>query len=219
MPLRPLNDSVLAQYEAATSRYQEALIPVVEPNHQWDWLLDRGLSEDAILTNRLGVVVDPLPEHARYEGMVSIPFMNANGQVVGHRFRCVEDHEHEFHGKYNGIAGHPTRPFNLRVIPEAGDSIHVTEGEFDAMILTQAGFPSVAIVGANNWKPHYRVLLDGFEQIHVWGDPDEAGAKFARTVGAVFPETARTVRIVGGDVNEVFLAGGVDALTEALERV
>ena len=217
--LRPLSSSLKAAQTAATERYKEALTPLHGPNPHWDYLLDRGLREETILTNRLGVVHDPNVEHQRYEGMIAIPYLDAKGEdTLAMRFRCIEDHDHRamHHGKYNSLAGSPSRLYNVRSIRGARDVIHLAEGEFDAMILTQEGFPAVAAPGANSWKPHHTIMLGGFEKVYIWGDPDDAGMQFAQKILASLPESAEMVQLKNGDVTDTYLSGGREALEEVL---
>src|SRR5690606_13663290 len=64
----------------------------------------------------LGYVDDPLPGHESYKGMLAIPYIRPtfDGEllVATIRFRCLLDHEHEFHGKYNTMPGDRRRMYN-----------------------------------------------------------------------------------------------------------
>jgi DNA primase len=111
----------------------------------------------------------------------------------------------------------PSRVFNVRAIHQAGDEIHVTEGEFDAIILSKIGLPAVAIPGAKAWKGHHRRMLAGFSRVYVWGDPDDAGAEFVQKVTRSL-RSAKGVRLRGGDVTDTYLAGGADALLALIAR-
>jgi DNA primase len=93
----------------------------------------------------------------------------------------------------------------------------VTEGEFDAMVLTMLGLPAVAIPGAKAWRPHHRDMLSGFSRIYVWGDPDDAGAEFAQKVSSQM-RTAIKVKLRDGDVTDTYLAGGRDALADLIDK-
>ena len=218
--LLPLSDSQVAQMSRATSRYQEALM--VGEDKPFDYLLNRGLSVETVTMFRLGVVDDPLAEHMKYTGMISIPYLDAEGKnTYTHRFRCLKDHscKENHHGKYNSVAGSGTRIFNIRAIQDAGSEIHVAEGEFDAMILTQCGMPAVAAPGANTWQPRHTVMLGGFERVYIWGDPDEAGAKFSGALQSALQGVAVQVRLRDHDVTDTYLEGGKDSLVKALEEV
>lgn len=182
------------------------------------YLMERGLEPETVDTFRLGSVVDPLPGHNRYVGRIAIPYLGQKGEPLTIRFRCIEDHNHRdhFHGKYESVVGDIPRMFNVGAIARAKDTIHVTEGEFDAMILEQCGLPAVAIPGVQLYRPHHRRLLLGFNRVWVWADPDEAGADLLNKVTASLRQ-AKGVRLRDGDVTDTYLSGGADAIHELIE--
>lgn len=208
-PLRPLSASQREALEEATASYQEAVTADVA-----HYLRARGIDQKAAATFRLGVVADPLPGHERFRGYLAIPYLDRNGQPLSIRFRCLNDrhvHREHGHGKYMSITGEPARVYNVGAIHQAGDEIHVAEGEFDAEVLTLAGLPAVAIPGASGWQPHHRRMLAGFSRVWVWGDADDAGAEFTARVCRAL-RTAKGVRLRHGDVTDNYLSGGADAL-------
>ena len=210
--LQPLSESQKEALEEATARYQSAVsVDVIT------YLDDRGISAPAMGMFRLGEVADPLPGHERYRGSVAIPYLDRKGGPLTIRFRCIKKHDHrEFHhGKYASVPGDPPRMFNVGAIFRAKDEIHVTEGEFDAIVLNGIGLPAVAIPGSHLWQPRHRIMLSGFNRIWVWGDPDDAGADMVNKITRALPR-ARGVRLKDGDVSEMFLAGGAEALLSLL---
>ena len=204
--LKPLSASQQEAVEEAVAKYEAAVTPAAAKV-----LTARGIDRDTALAFRLGVVSDPLPEHGRFRDFLAIPYLDKNGKALTLRFRCLQNHEHVGHGKYMSLADDPPRTFNVRAIHEADDTIHVAEGEFDAMILTKVGLPAVAIPGVALWKPRHRRMLAGFNRIWVWGDPDEAGAEFNRKVTQSLAR-AKAVRLHDGDVTDTYKAGGKNAL-------
>jgi DNA primase len=183
------------------------------------YLIARGVDRATADTHQLGVAVDPHPGHERFQGMLSIPYLDRDGRPLSVRFRCLEEHDHRehFHGKYNSVKGDPARVFNVGAIHRAEDEIHVTEGEFDAMVLTRVGYHAVAIPGAQAWRGHHRRMLAGFSRVYVWGDPDDAGAEFVQKVTRAL-RNAKGVRLRDGDVTDTFLAGGAEALHGLINR-
>lgn len=159
-------------------RYHGSLTPEVS-----SYLESRGLSEEVIRGNLLGLVVEPDPAHSQFEGRLSIPFITPTG-VVYMRFRCLHDHDcgDFFHGKYEGPAGSGTHLYNVSALHAADTVAGITEGELDALVATSAGLPCVGVPGANNWKPFYYRLFDDFERVPVLGDGDSAGRQFATTI-------------------------------------
>ncbi|MBB3099425.1 5S rRNA maturation endonuclease (ribonuclease M5) [Actinoplanes campanulatus] len=206
--MRPLSVSQREALEEAVSSYQAQLTADAA-----GYLLARGISREAAVTHRLGVVGNPLPGHNRYAGWLVIPYLDSEGQALQLRFRCMQDHDHRagFHGKYATIKNDPVRMFNVGAIFQAESEIHVCEGELDAIILNMLGLHAVAIPGAELWRPHHRRMLAGFNRIWVWGDPDDAGADFTNKVTRSLRQ-AKGVRLSLGDVTDTYLQAGVDDL-------
>ena len=206
--MQPLTASQMEALEEAVASYEAAL--TVDAAR---WLVDRGLDREVVSTHRLGVVADPFPGHQRYAGMLAIPYLDKDGRPLSIRYRCLEEHDHRaaYHGKYNSMPDEPARLYNIEAIFRARDEIHVTEGEFDALILNKIGLPAVAAPGANGFAWRHQKMLAGFSRIWVWGDPDEAGAEFNRKLTKRMGR-AKAVRMRVGDVTDTYLAGGADAL-------
>lgn len=215
--LRPVPASRVAMLTEAAERYARAVFLAGE------YLDSRGIDQDTSDGFGLGVVTDPIPEHDYLDGWLSIPYRNPRGDVTKIRFRCIEDHGGEScrdlgHGKYLDVTGERQMVFNAGAILTADDELSITEGEMDCMILTQLGLPAIAFPGAKSWHPHHKRMLAGFPYVYIWADPDEAGREFADRVRDDLPH-ARIVPLRDGDVGETFLAGGVDAINEALDRL
>lgn len=213
--LRPLSATEREILEEVTSSWLGHVSEDVEA-----YLDARGIDATARLTSRLGVVGgDVPPEFRKYTGMLAIPYLDRHGDPLTIRFRCLGEHDHraQGHGKYLTMKDDPARMYGIRSIFDAGDVIHITEGELDSIVLNRIGLHSVAIPGANAFKRHHRRMLAGFSRIHVWGDPDEAGAEFNKAITRAMRQ-ARPVPIRGGDVTDTFIAGGADALLALLEE-
>lgn len=220
--LRPITASQIAMTMEAVEQYQAARSEVD------GYLASRGIAEETADTFRLGFVDDPFPGHERMAGYLAIPYLGYNRHGVEEawsiRFRCVPELSHPGqtckalkHGKYQGVSGEHARMFNVRAIRDAGDEIHLAEGELDAIILNQAGFPAVAMPGASQWRYHHTRMLAGFNQVYVWADPDESGSKLLNEVMRTM-RNAAPVRLEA-DVNDTFMQGGYAALDAAVEAV
>lgn len=212
--LQPLSASQREMLEEAVASYEESI-----DVHAAAYLLGRGIEEETAATFRLGVVSDPYPGHERFRGWLAIPYLDRHGKPLSIRFRCMEQHNHRdyYHGKYMSITDEPSRVFNIGAIHRAGTEIHVTEGEFDAVILNQLGLPAVAIPGASGFQGHHRRMLAGFSRTWVWGDPDEAGADFTNRVCRML-RSAKGVRLRLGDVTDTYLMGGDEAIHNLIDR-
>lgn len=218
-PLLPLSDSQREALEEATATYHRGLdLTDAVVQH----LVGRGLDKGVADTFRLGAVDDPMPGHERFRGFLAIPYLGHGDRPLTIRFRCVHEHVHrDFgHGKYMSLPDDEPRIFNVRAIHAAAQSpegvLHVTEGEFDAMVLSKIGLHAVAIPGAHLWSPHFRRAMAGFNRVWVWGDPDDAGADLVNRITRSL-RSAKGVRLRDGDVTETYLAGGADALLGLIE--
>lgn len=190
------------------NRYHESLTEEVR-----SYLEGRGLDRDAVNGSLLGLVVDPDPAHAQFEGRLSIPFITPTG-VVYMRFRCLEQHdckEAPKHGKYEGPYGEEVRLYNVVALHSAETVVAITEGELDALVATASGLPSVGVPGANNWKPFYYRLLDDFEKVIVIGDGDSAGYKFCATLTPNIAAGISRPMPKGHDVSSYVVEHGAEA--------
>jgi DNA primase len=176
------------------------------------YLLDRGLTQETVRTRRLGVVVDPMPGHEAARGYIAIPF-TLKGQIVAIRFRNLGQEG----PKYLQPSGSRIGVYNVDAIHQAAHVLHITEGEFDAMILNQVGLPAIGFPGASTWRGHHGRMLAGFNRLWVWGDPDGAGAEFVQKVTNRLPRSAKGVKLSIGDVTETYLAGGAKFLYSLVE--
>lgn len=178
----------------------------------------RGLTQGTVDTFRLGVVDNPISGHERFVGMMSIPYLSRDGYPLTVRFRCMEQHtcRNHGHGKYMTISEDQARMFNVPALFNAGDTIHVTEGEIDAMILTQLGYHAIAIPGSSLFSLSHSMNLRGFSKVFVWQDPDEAGREFVSKVGRYLPQAVPVTP--HADVNDLFLEGGSDAIHKAVKK-
>ncbi|MCD2462480.1 toprim domain-containing protein [Streptomyces sp. MBT42] len=212
-PLQPLSTSQKEMLEEAVTTYQEHLTPEAA-----GYLMARGIGRDEALAFRLGIVADPAPGHEKYRGMLAIPYLGRGGQPLTVRFRCLAEHNHRdyFHGKYNTIKDDIPRMFNIGAVHQAGDEIHVTEGELDAVILNKLGLPAVAIPGANMWFGRHRRMLAGFNRVWVWSDPDDAGAELTGKITRAL-RTAKAVRLKA-DVTDEYLAHGAEHLLAKVKK-
>lgn len=213
--MQPLSASQReAMEEAATSYHLEAQLTGAAD----EWLAARGIDAELAATFRLGVVADPFPGHERFRGWLAIPYLDKDGKALSMRFRCLSEHQHRdfSHGKYMSIKDEPSRVYNVGDIHRAGDEIHVSEGEFDAMVLHKVFGYACGFPGAQGWSAHHRRLLAGFSRIYVWGDPDDAGAEFTQKVTRSLRQ-AKGVRLRTGDVSDTYRAGGADALRSLLD--
>lgn len=186
------------------------------------FLSARLLEREHATGNLLGVVSEPaIPEHARFVGRLSIPFVTPAG-VVALRFRCLEDHACREVGchKYDSLAGIPTRLYNVAALHTTGSRVGCTEGELDALVATHVlGLPSVGVPGIKSWKPHFGRCFADYEEVLVFADADEdeeKGIKHARRAVKEIGEAGRLMLPPAGlDLTEFVQRDGVEGVRSA----
>lgn len=188
-----------------------------------EYLTSRAITPGVAGTFRLGVVREPLVGHESYTGRLSIPYLTPAG-VVNFVFRCLTPQcegcklkpDDGGHPKYVATTLDRTL-YNVNDLATKGQVIHITEGEMDALTLSTAGFPAVAVPGVKNWKPWYGICFADFAEIYVWGDGDKAGRDFAKFIEKELK--ARRVAVPPGeDVNSVYVRAGVEGLRALVVR-
>jgi archaellum biogenesis ATPase FlaH len=193
-PNQFIDDSVYAKHEVlrdAAKFYADNLHPKVA-----DWLrTERGLSDATIERHQLGWAPseDDTALYRRLKaGGHAVPTMLSTGLVVERNGRIKDFLQgqvtlpyhvqgqvvlirgKDMHGKYVSPPGQQARLFNVDAAYDE-DVIFLCEGEFDALVLAQIGYPSVACPGASVWQPSWNVSLDHANQVRVLFDPDDAG--------------------------------------------
>ena len=211
-PSSPTRKALLAEASVA---YHEQLL---EDQSAKEYLERRSLL-DSVEQNRLGVVRFPRAGHERYEGMLAIPYIGPAGNVYDIRYRCIQEHncKEEGHGKYEGEPGVTTRLYNTRALVAPTDYILLCEGELDAATLGACGWPAVGVPGASHWKPHHSRCFDGFRDVVVLADGDDAGRKLASAIVKSLADARSVLLPEGEDVNSIYVSGGKAALAALLK--
>lgn len=190
--------------EKATTHYQK-YIHLAE-----GYLATRGITLQDAHTARLGLVAEPLTGHEQFINRLAIPYITPTG-IVDIRFRSIDGSE----PKYLGMPGSETRLYNVTALRAATDYIAVCEGEIDAITLTQkCGIPSIGVPGANNWKPHYTMLLHDYDKIFIFADGDQPGSDFAKKLAREISNITIVNMPDGEDVNSYYNKYGSQFFTE-----
>lgn len=100
-------------------------------------------------------------------------------------------------GKYVSIKGSRVGIFNFDILAHTR-SIVICEGEIDAMLLLQYGYPAVSSTGgASSWREEWAVFFPHMTDIVVLYDNDKAGLEGANVVCKSLPG-ARIVHLPHG---------------------
>lgn len=116
--------------------------------------------------------------------------------------------------------------WGMHLWPDKGQRVVVTEGEIDAMSVAQAfnlSWPVVSLTrgAAGAKKDIQRNLkwLEGYDQVVLWFDDDEAGHRAVADCSPLFSPGKCRVAYAGGDhkdANDMLRAGDLKALTRCV---
>jgi len=155
--------------EEVIETWHAQLLASSEARH---WLKQRGIREETMKALRLGWT-----EGRAY----SIPHF-VNGRVENIKFRVHPDYLFDNEPKYDSLAHRPFAQLYPHdyFLKQFGSSPFgfLTEGEFDALILLQAGLPAVSLPSGVTSELHRWIgFLSRFERLAVLFDLDDAGCK------------------------------------------
>lgn len=138
------------------------------------YLANRGITREAVESLGLGWT-----DGRSY----AIPHF-VNGNVENVKFRVHPEFLMDDEAKYMSYAHRPfSQPYPYDVfmrIHQGTDRVFICEGEFDAIILLQEGFPTVSVPsGANTRLTCFLPFFEGIKTVHLLYDQDPAGDRAA----------------------------------------
>ncbi len=146
---------------------------------------------------------------------VTFPWYDRHGNLVNIKFRSVIDKRFWYYGDGQPIKNHI---YALNFIYKTGKTLaYIIESEIDAITLWQAGFPAVALGGANLTPRQRELLLQSpVETFILATDNDKAGRRIARTLAAALIgyKTVQAV-VLPASVKDVNDLTGQELLTVA----
>ncbi len=171
-------------------------------NHEaFQFLYDRGLTAEDIGAYELGYVPG-------YDA-IHIPYFT-KGREIGGRIRFL----HPRNAKYLSFEGFKAHLWNVDATVD--EHVFLTEGEFDAMILTSLGYSAVGVPGASSFKREWAWLFRDCDRVTLCFDPDEAGERGANRVQAWIGDVCDDVRRLelpeGLDVSDAHAKGLLEGL-------
>jgi DNA primase len=155
---------------------------IVKPEYtQYDQVLIKRLNQQALESPRAMryyagrfITEDSVKKFAlgfsEKQDMVTIPVHSPDGMEVGFVGRSIEGKD------FKNTPGLPKSKvlFNLHRV-KTSSKVYVVESSFDAIRLSQCGFPAVATLGANVSNYQTDLLQKYFNNVIVIADNDEAG--------------------------------------------
>lgn len=198
------------------------LLPITETCVQY--IESRMISKDTIDAFRIA---------SDTQGNIVFPFYR-NDALVYVKYRKPKTHHKEDGPKEWQMANTEPILFHMDAI-SFNQPLVITEGEFDAMALYEAGVKNVVSVpcGCNNmdWVTNCWEWLEKFQQIILFGDSDEPGQEMIvnlmQRLGEdrcmtpqEYPEMIWQGKLIGRpckDANEILFAYGADYLKELVD--
>ena len=159
--------------------------------------------------------------HEWLKDRLTIPYLGPRGNVYNLRFRCLAHENCKAEGcdaKYISLPGFPSRIYNVRALKGTHTTIHVTEGELDAVTLNACGLPAIGLAGVDALPSHFPRLVAGFTHVYLWADGDEAGRGLVREFTKKVPWAEAIYVPKDEDVNSIFVKGGKDAVLALIAR-
>ena len=125
-----------------------------------------------------------------YKHKLLIPFTEG-GEIVFLQGRRLDSDQ----PRYLMLKGRACPLFNTDTLKglKQGDRVYICEGVFDAVILEQAGFKAVAILGVNNFKREMLSLFSGLDVV-LCLDSDEAGQRATEALSGLFLLNGQVVK-------------------------
>ena len=124
-------------------------------------------------------------------GMVTIPYHTA-GNVVQIRGRAWP---YDGDGpKYKTCGGNKARLYNTDRTWDTKEIV-ITEGEFDAMMVEQLGYPAIGSPGANQWQDVWDGYVEDQRRIMLLFDRDAAGMQGAEKLRDRFGSRVREIHL------------------------
>lgn len=147
-------------------------------------------------------------------------YYDTDGNVVAQKLRKAD--------KSFSWLGDPSKalPFGAHAFPKSGKMIVVTEGEIDALSMSQVQgnkWPVVSIgCGAGpqvrKYLGQHREYLLGFDKIVLMFDNDEPGREAVKAAASIIGSKAHIAELPLKDANEMLVAGRTEELVTAMWR-
>jgi twinkle protein len=150
------------------------------------------------------------------------PYYDDAGTLVAQKIRTA-DKQFRINGSLDDAL-----PFGAHAWPKTGKKIVITEGEIDAMSMSQAQgnkWPVVSIASGagpqvRKYIAKHKAYFCGFDEVVICFDMDEIGRRAAQEAAEIIGPRSRIMELPEGfkDANEMLVAGKVEDLITAMWR-
>lgn len=188
-------------------------------NEILDWFEWRGISEETVA--EWGIMQEK-HDNGKFNYHMAFPYYNREGsEVVLMKYRVPNKKKDD---KFIWEAGGGKKVLWGLDKLDTSKPLVITEGEIDAMSLTEAGIENVTSVpfGAEKykWLENTWDVVDQFEEIILWMDKDKPGQKTTETLIKRLGKWRCKVvtKSTHKDANKVLFVEGEEAVREAVEN-
>ena len=179
-------------------------------------LEDRGINRETIEHFKVGVTTSP-NGHSGPTPFWVFPYWTDSNEIGLLKYRSVPPHEKELKRE----KGMESVLFNQRSIDYRSRGIVVCEGEIDTMAVWQSGHKNVVgvSIGAKSFRNEWVQILEGFEDVVLLFDQDDAGREGRDVViKRLGEDRVRLVELpTGMDANDVLQEMGSEALSKMID--
>lgn len=175
------------------------------------WLTSRNLTQEVIIKSKL-----------LWNGThIEIPIFDIRGKLLYRKYRIDPFSEIQI-PKYKYDAGGMSALYNVHTIAGLQDqTIFITEGELDSLVLNSFGFYAVSSTsGSATFKPEWAEVLRG-NKVYIVYDRDDAGLRGALKVNKMV-DWAKIILLPkdtqGKDVTDYFKTHTVKDFIELVEK-
>lgn len=161
-----------------------------------EYLISHGINQES---------VDLFELKAKTGDKISIPVKDEKGEFLFNKYRHLAQKDLDEGRKYSYDKGSKTTLFNTDVI-DGNEVIFITEGEIDAIRLSQEGLAAVCSTGgAGTFRKEWEKFFSG-KEVYIIYDNDEPGQIGASKVQEVIPHAVNITLPEGfKDVCDYFL--------------
>ena len=202
-PIKENRDKFAAEIKKVTEINKECI----------DYIKLRGINEDTIKKFNLGT----------YKGSIAFPYYKYETPIGYKTRKPLKDPGKP---KMMSIAGSKPYLYNRQNISKDSTAeLIICEGEFDAMVIDQAGFNNVVSVGAGaNSLPtmleQSKNFLSKFDSLIIVSDNDAAGTNMDKKFIEEFGNKAKLIDkklYDRNDINEEYVVNGKEKVIELIE--
>ncbi len=166
----------------------------------YEHLQNKGFSKDDILASELVNLFSEKKVNNYFAQRLIFPLRNNDGEIVGFSGRIVNDETQTkfLVSRETSLFKKSEVVFNLSFVNQnfkALTEIYLVEGFFDAIRLTEAKLPAVALLGTQLTTKQIALLKERYHKIVIVPDGDEAGRLSALKSALALKQNDMEVRI------------------------